>query len=142
MDKKLGLVDLRIVQALPILLAGFGYTRYFSSPQDSSDASGATNVGQVVLRSYPVVEGKIPIYVARNTTEALLYELDSWRLAAFLKLNAGIEPSLNARKTEPTIRAWLLEQSTRLLQTGESHFLLKPFEIEAGVTIDDSSALL
>jgi hypothetical protein len=138
--KKLGLVELRIVQALPILLAGYGYTRYFSSPQDSSDGS-VPNVGQVVLRPYPLVEGKIPIYVARNTTEALLYELDPWRLAAFLKLNSGIEPPSGAHKNEQAIRAWLLGQSIRLLQAGESHFRLMPFEIEAGLTVDDSSAL-
>jgi hypothetical protein len=142
LGKKLGLVDLRIVQALPILLAGFGYTRYFSSPQDTSDGSGASNVGQVVLRSYPAVDGKIPIYVARNTTEALLYELDPWRLAAFLKVNSAGEPPPDARKNEPAIRAWLLAQSIRLLQIGESHFVLKPFEIEAGLTVEDSSALL
>lgn len=140
--KKLGLIDLRIVQALPILLAGFGYTRYFSSPQDTADASGVSNAGQLVLRSYPVADNKIPVYVARNTTEALLYEIDPWRLTAFLRVNSIANPTVEATTSESAIRAWLLSQSIRLLQTGESHFVLKPFEIDAGIAVDDTSALL
>lgn len=136
---KLGLSDLRIVQSLPILLAGYGFTRYFANPQDSVDG---TVPSQVVLRSYPAIEGKLPIYVAKNTTEALLYDLDPWRLAAFVETNALVSIPAETAATEPAIRAWLLSQSRRLLQTGESHFVLKSFEVEAGVTIDDVSALI
>jgi hypothetical protein len=138
---KLGLTDLRIVQALPILLAGMGYTRYFGNPQDK-DGTVGSNVGQVILRTYPTIDGKIPVYVARNTTEALLYELDPWRLAAFLEANSAADISSDATRSESSIRAWLLAQSSRLVQFGESHYLLKPFEIEAGLTVEDASALL
>jgi hypothetical protein len=138
---KLGLTELRIVQALPILLAGFGYTRYFSGPQDK-DTSAASNTGAVVLRAYPAVEGKIPVYVARNTTEALLYELDPWRLAAFLEINSGVSPTDTDTNSESSLRAWLLARGTRLVMMGESHFVLKSYETEAGLTVDESSALL
>jgi len=138
---KLGLTELRIVQALPILLAGFGYTRYFSNPQDK-DGSGTSNTGAVVLRTYPDVEGKIPVYVARNTTEALLYELDPWRVAAFLEMNSGLGPTQDDTKSEPSLRSWLLAQSVRLVTLGESHFVLKSYETEAGLTVDAPSALL
>lgn len=136
---KLGLSDLRIVQSLPILLAGYGFTRYFASPQDSADGSAPS---QVVLRPYPAVEGKLPIYVARNTTEALLYDLDPWRLAAFLEVNASLSIPQDSAASESAIRAWVLGHSRRLLQAGESHFVLKSFEIEAGISVDDVSALI
>ena len=82
----LGIVNLKIVQALPITLAGFGYTRYASTPADLNEGE-QNQMRSVTLRPYHADNGKIPVYVARNTTEALLFELDPWELAAFLSIN-------------------------------------------------------
>jgi len=142
LGEKLGLSELRVVQALPILLAGVGFTRYFANPQDAAEISGNSGPGKVQLRSYPAIEGKIPIYVARNATEGLLYDLDPWRLAAYVEANSGITVPVDVAKSKPEIYAWLLMQSGRLIQTGESHFLLRSFEVEAGVAVDEVSALI
>ena len=139
---QLGLVDLRIVQALPILLAGIGFTRYFASPRDAEEAADAANVRPVALRPYESKDGKIPIYVARNPTEALLYEIDPWRMAAFLQINADASIPKEATASTPALRAWCLGQCGRLIETGESHLVLRSHEIEAGVTVDDKSALV
>jgi hypothetical protein len=79
----------------PILLAGIGYTRYFASPQDAAEAGAAQ--AQVTLRAYPPVEGKIPIYAARNTTEAIFYELDPYCVAAYLDANVHCSVPVSAR---------------------------------------------
>lgn len=136
---QLGLTRLQIVQALPILLAGVGYSRYFPAPQAAGDGDQAP---QVSLRPFPSKNGKVPIYEARNTTEALLYELDPWRLAAFLSLNLRVPVPDSATATEPALRAWLLDQSAPLAERGESHFSLTTFETEAGLTVHPPSALL
>ncbi len=137
---QLGLVRLQIVQALPILLAGIGFSRYFPAPQGTG-ADGDV-APQVSLRPFPSKNGKIPIYEARNTTEALLYELDPWRLAAFLAANLRTTIPDGAAESEPALRAWLLEQSVPMIDRGESHFSLTSFETEAGVTVHPPSALL
>jgi hypothetical protein len=139
---QLGLVDLRVVQALPILLAGIGYTRYFSSPRDLTDTDGSENEQKVVLRPYDSSNGKIPMYVARNTTEALLYNLDPWRLAAFLQINMHLLMPSEATLSTPAIRTWLLSKSDRLIRLGESHLILRSMEKEAGMRVDEASALL
>src|SRR5439155_3753175 len=137
--QQLGLAKLYIVQALPILLAGIGFSRYFASPQGAGDGDRGTDVK---LRPFEVQGGKIPIYVARNTTEALLYELDPWRVAAFLASNVGTEPPQSAKTLRPAMRAWLLSQGLPMLSSGESHFELKTFERTRGVQIHESTALL
>jgi hypothetical protein len=88
----LGLCNLRILESLPIMLAGLGYTRYFSSPQEGKDGDGGggSQANSLALRPYEFQNGKIPIYAARNTTEALLFELDPFRVAAFLSVNAQL----------------------------------------------------
>lgn len=141
---RLGLVDLRIVQALPTLLAGIGYTRYFASPRDATenDGTGSGNASLVALRPFDAPNGKIPIYVARNTTEAFLYSLDPWRLAAFLEVNSGITVPDEATISTTAVRAWLLGQSKRLIEVGESHLVLRPFEQEGGVEVEEISALI
>jgi hypothetical protein len=138
---ELGLVHLQIVEALPILLAGIGFSRYFASPVDVGDRDGG-NKDAVTLRPYPEEDGKIPVYVARNTTEALLYELDPWRLAAFLRLNTGLTIPVHGIKTEQGLRAWLLSKCERLIEIGESHLVLRPFEADHGATVDEISALV
>lgn len=135
---ELGLVRLQIVQALPILLAGIGYSRRFAGPQPVGDGDQAKVAS---LRAFPTQNGKIPIYVARNTTEALLYELDPWRMAVFLTVNgAGAIPG-EATSSEPAIRAWLLEQCIPLIERGESHLVLMGYEQERGVSVHETSAL-
>jgi len=134
----LGLINLQIVQSLSILLAGIGYTRYYASPRDT-DEDGATSA---TLQPYTLQEGKIPIYVARNTTEALMYELDPWRLAAFLSVNKGSAIPEKAISSDVHLAAWLLSQNRRLIQAGESHLLLRAFEGEEGLTVDETSALV
>ncbi|MGZ5528414.1 MAG: hypothetical protein ACXWJB_07080 [Limisphaerales bacterium] len=137
---QLGLVHLQIVQALPILLAGVGYSRYFPVPQPSDDENAQGP--QVSLRPFPAQNGKVPIYAARNTTEALLYELDPWRVAAFLSLNLKAEVPAAAKLSDASLTAWLMEQSSRLADRGESHFALMKYETEEGLTVDPASALM
>jgi len=137
----LGLINLRIVEALPIMLAGIGYTRYFSTPQEASEADGSARGNSLALRPYEAQDGKIPIYAAKNTTEALLFELDPFRLAAFLMVNCELQPSSKSRADVIALRAWVLGQVRRLVEAGESHFVLHPSEVEAGVTVDEPSAL-
>lgn len=80
--------------------------------------------------------------MARNTTEALLFEIDPWRVAAFLEINAGFAVPTEARPDLCSIRAWLLSRLPTLLISGESHFLLHASEIEAGVSVDEPAALV
>jgi hypothetical protein len=134
----LGLSRLSIVQALPVLLGAIGYTRYFSSPKDATDAGAA----RVELRPFAASGNKIPIYVARNTTEALLYEIDPWRLAAFLEVNAGVTIPGQATTSAAALRAWLLYQGQRLVERGESHMALDSWELEEGLHVDEVSALI
>lgn len=138
----LGLSELRIVQALPILLGGIGFSRYFAGPQDVSDTSSGSTEAQATLRSFPPIEGKIPIYVARNTTEGMFYELDPFRVAAYLKLNTDCDIPVAALSAKSSLRAWLLSSTNRLWENGESHYDLTSFEKEAGLTVDDASALV
>jgi len=141
MAANLGLTNLRILESLPIMLAGIGYTRYFSSPQEAADDDGSGRTSSLSLRPYEVQEGKIPIYAAKNTTEALLFELDPFRLAAFLRVNCGLTPPNEAVGNLSGMRAWLLGQVALLIQAGESHLALHSREIEAGVAVDEPSAL-
>jgi hypothetical protein len=143
--ESLGLVNLRVVQALPIVLAAVGYSRYFSGPTEQQGSGGADRESgktPVSLRPFPEQDGKVPIYVARNTTEALLYELDPWRVAAFLERNCGLAIPPEAQRERSAMRAWLLGISGPLLATGESHLELRDFEKERRVEIHIPSALM
>lgn len=135
----LGLIDLRIVQALPTVLAGVGYSRYSASPRNKGEDDSDKGAD---LRPYPEPNGRIPIFVARNTTEALLYRLDPWRLAAYLKINASIEPPKSSLVSEQELRVWLMANTPSLLDRGEAHLVLKSFELEAGVGVELPSALV
>jgi hypothetical protein len=141
--KDLGLVNLRVVEALPTLLGAYGFTRYYPTPQRDDDAGESDRAKTpVVLRPFPAHENKIPVFVARNTTEALMYELDPWRLAAFLRLNGFATAPPAVRDSDAAIRAWLLGLSFPLVQFGESHFVLNSFEADAGKAVDPASAAL
>jgi hypothetical protein len=142
---RLGLVGLQIVPSLPIILAGIGYSRYLAGPNDAT-APDNENVGtakRATLRSYPEVDGhKIPIYTVSNKTEAILYEMDPWRIAAFLTLNTGMTIPEDICKSEHLLRAFLLGSAGSLAERGESHLILRPLEIENGLAVDDISALM
>jgi hypothetical protein len=138
---QLGLVNLRVVQSLPILLAGIGFTRYFSSPRDAVQADDVAPARPVDLRPFDAQDGKIPIFISRNPTEALLYELDPWRIAAFLSVNLGVAPP-ESITSETNLRAWLLSISRPLTDRGESHLVLREFERDEGLTVDTTSALM
>ncbi len=134
----LGLVNLAIVQELPILLAGVGFTRWFPSPLDFD---GTSNNAE--LNPYPTNEkGKIPIYVAKNTTEALMYELDPWRVATFLEVNGASAIPDEVKSDEHILRSWLVSISQRLFDVGEAHLQLLTFEKERGEVIDLPAALI
>jgi hypothetical protein len=137
----LGIAKLRILESLPIMLAGIGYTRYFSTPQEAAEADGAARGNSLSLRPYEIQDGKIPIYVARNTTEALMFELDPYRLAAFLGVNCDIWPPAEVTSGTSLLKAWILGQVRRLVEAGESHLVLHPGEMESGLTVDEPSAL-
>ena len=49
---QMGFASLAIVRSLPILLAGYGFTRYFGTPRDGSDEAGSTAT-TVSLRPFP-----------------------------------------------------------------------------------------
>ena len=138
--RSLGIRSLSAVQSLPILLAAIGFSRYFPSPKEAADAG--TTAAPVSLRPFDHSGSRIPIYAARNTTEALLFELDPWRLAAFLELNSDVRVPQAAITSEPALRAWLLTQNHRVLERGESHFVLDTWELESGLSVDTPSALL
>jgi len=140
LGRDLGLAKLSVVQALPVLLGAIGYTRYFSSPTDAADADAGG--ARVELRPFPSKSKQIPIFVARNTTEALLYEMDPWRLAAFLEVNTKTKVPHEATASEVALRAWLLQQGQRLVHRGESHLVPESWEIEEGLNAEEGSALL
>ena len=142
---ELGLLDLAIVEALPIVLAGYGFTRYFASPgaaAESGESDGKKNT--LALRPFPTAahRDKLPIFAARNTTEALSYRLDPWRVAAALVANNVATLPPNAFLSETQVRVWLLSLAQPLLLAGESHLVLTSFETDAGLRVDEASALL
>jgi hypothetical protein len=140
---QLGLVNLQIIQALPILLGAIGYSRCFPAPQTNEDNEDKDKKQHLVaLRPFPEQSNKLPIYVAQNTTEALFYEVDPWRLAAFLSLNLGSPPPDDSLKSETALVAWLLNQCALLTEKGESHLVLTDFEKKAGEVVHQTSALV
>ncbi|MCB9719738.1 MAG: hypothetical protein H6756_02595 [Candidatus Omnitrophica bacterium] len=138
MAYELGLINLAVVQELPILLAGIGYSRYFGSPIDFDGASNDAKLNTYAIRE----DGKIPLYVAKNSTEAFMYELDPWRVAAFLEINGVISVPDSVKSCEYLLRAWLVGISGRLRDSGESHLQLLSFEKERGVVVDLPSAFI
>jgi hypothetical protein len=142
---QLGLSRIAVVQALPILLAGVGYTRYFGSPRDVSDGDGSrpdAAPSPLALRPYVADSPQVPIYVARNTTEAFFFELDPYRVAAFLEVNLGVEVPTESTKSGPAIRSWLVQRAASLVMEGESHLVLEKWELEAGRIVDLPPALM
>lgn len=138
--RAIGLVNLRVVGELPVLLAAIGYTRWRSNPLEADDSSSVTPVDSTVLRPFPDVDLKLPIYAVRNTTEALMYEVDPWRVAAFLSANTETETPVEVTTSEPGLRAWLLGLLGYLVDTGEAHLVLRPWE-SGRLNVDEVAAL-
>jgi hypothetical protein len=140
---QLGLVNLRIVQSLPILLAAIGYSRVRPAPQPSEETDEESKAkNPIALRPFAEQSNKLPIYVAENTTEAFFYELDPWRMAAFLSCNLGLTPPDDALGTKPALLAWLINQCAPLLEKGEAHLVLAEFEKNNGEAVHLPSALV
>jgi hypothetical protein len=138
----LGIDDLKLIQQLPLVLAAYGYTRHLSDPYSSThpDAKGVTF--SATLRPFDSLEEKIPIYVARNSTEGVLVSLDPIRAAAYLHVNLGLGTFRAGDRSAAGWRAWLLEHCRALNAVGEAHLELFDSEREAGVVVEPSSALL
>src|SRR5713101_4432630 len=96
---KLGLTSLYILEAFPLLLAAIGYSRVYSAPKPDTTTR---------LRPFITNRPKIPLYAVRSTTEALMFELDPWREAAWLLENDLVEAPDSAFADECHLRLWLL----------------------------------
>lgn len=136
---RLGISDLSIIEALPLKLIGFGYTRRYAEPRPSNPDG---REAPILLQPYPETgDHRLPIYVTPNTTEGLLIELDPWQAAAFLQVNAGVR--VPAACTSAWLaRAWLLGLAQPLVERGEAHLVLRPEEQEAGIAVELVPALL
>ncbi len=120
---KLGLTSLYILEAFPLLLAAIGYSRVYSAPKPDTTTR---------LRPFITNRPKIPLYAVRSTTEALMFELDPWREAAWLLENDLVEAPDSAFADECHLRLWLLRQKEMFLQEKDAHLELLPWEKEKG----------
>lgn len=138
--RTLGIRRLELIQELPLILAAYGYTRLLSGPFVTSiDAGGAES--HASLRSFEPVDGKLPIYTAKNSTEALLFEIDPAALAAFLALNLEIELPVHDKDDASAWKAWLLETCPALFKAGEAHLRLFDAETQRGEEVSLPAAL-
>lgn len=71
----LGFGNLRLISNFRIALAAIGYTRVSRDPQRS------------VLRAFPAVDGKTPIYCVPTETEAIWFQLDPTSVLRWLVRN-------------------------------------------------------
>jgi len=120
---QLGLTNVSVLEAFPLLLAAIGYSRVYQSPQSGSNTK---------LRPFITNRPKIPLYAVRSTTEALMFELDPWWEAAWLLENDLAEIPDTAFANECQLRLWLLQQREIFLQQKEAHLELLPWEKEKG----------
>jgi hypothetical protein len=141
LGRSLGIGRLQLIQELPLILGAYGYSRYLSDPYAiTKDARGIE--GRATLRPFDLVDGKIPIYTARNTTEALFFEVDPRVLAIFLTLNLSLDvPELDWNDV-PGWKAWLLHACPDLFSLGESHLTLFESEIRRGLVVSPPAALI
>lgn len=116
---RLGIARLSVLETFPLLLAAIGYSRVYSEPKQ-----GTTTMIRPFIANRP----KIPIYAIQSTTEALMFELDPWREAAWLLENHFVEAPRMPLREEQQLRLWLLQQRERFLQEKEAHFELLSWE--------------
>lgn len=121
MAERLGIVDLRVLEAFPLLLAAIGYSRVYSEPKPGTTA---------MIRPFINNRPKIPIYAIQTTTEAMMFELDPWREAAWLIENGFVETPQVPFTDECHLRLWLLRQRELFLQQKEAHLEPLPWEKE------------
>jgi len=134
--EELGLAHPAVIEAFPLLLAAVGYSRVYASPQSEAAAT------PVVLRPFVSDRPKIPIYAIRNTTEALMVELDPWWEAAWLAENRLAELPRVPFRDEPQLRTWLLQQRQSFLANKEEHLVLLPWEKDKGIQVARTPAAL
>ncbi len=77
---ELGLKDLIVHEEFPVILAAIGYTRAKKNP------------GEAILRPFPAnpaasLKHKIPIPIAKNKNEAVMFSLEAKRILAWLYVN-------------------------------------------------------
>lgn len=77
--EQLGLGNVRLISNFRIALAAIGYTRVSRDPQRS------------ILRAFPAVDGKTPIYCVPTETEAIWFQLDPTSVLRWLVRN-GLAP--------------------------------------------------
>ena len=65
--ERLGIVNLSVLEAFPLLLAAIVYSRVYSEPKPGTTA---------MIRPFIDNRPKIPIYAIQSTTEAMMFELD------------------------------------------------------------------
>ena len=134
-DKKvaeqLGIVNLSVLEAFPLLLAAIGYSRVYSEPKPGTTA---------MIRPFIDNRPKIPIYAIQSTTEAMMFELDPWREAAWLLENGFAANPGKPFNDESHLRLWLLNQREVFLQLKEAHLDLMPWEKELGLQVNYTTA--
>lgn len=90
----LGFGNVRLISNFRIALAAIGYTRVSRDPQRS------------VLRAFPAVDGKTPIYCVPTETEAIWFQLDPTSVLRWLVRN-GLAPE-ESQGAEAWAELWRL----------------------------------
>lgn len=137
----LGITNLQLIEAFPLLLASVGFSRFKGQPAEG-----------IKLRPFIAERSKIPIYAVPSTTEALMFELDPWQEAAWLIENTFTTPPASPLHTKDQVRLWLLQQHQHFLaehdteerqaprNDREAHLFLLPWEQERALALADRVA--
>jgi len=107
---KLGFVELRFIENLPVTQAVFAYSRVSRYPNEAH------------LRCFPntaSTDGKFPVYVNTSETEAMLFRLDPGKVLTWLQINEllpGIDVDImnDAQK-----KAWFINNLSEISMFGE-----------------------
>ncbi|MBM7854316.1 hypothetical protein JOC37_000689 [Desulfohalotomaculum tongense] len=82
--KKFGFEDIHLIEEFPVITAVFGYTRVSFEPVDNRNGRNI----ETVIKAFPRRrDGRVPVYVDRGGTEALLFRLDPLAVTEWLKGN-------------------------------------------------------
>jgi hypothetical protein len=97
--KTIGVQNSYVLNDLSIVKLVYGFTR------------GATDNPNKVLNRFSqdksTIQNKIPIYLNKSNTEAMLLELDRWKILTWLQEN-GIVNDIPDRNDEAKLKAWFL----------------------------------
>ena len=100
-NELMGIRDIRVINDFPLALCAYGYTRTSRDP------------ARTVITPFPVDErGKIPVFSISSETEALWFQLDPRRVAAWLVAN-GLA-SRQVGETPEEAWAWLYSEAPGL----------------------------